>query len=123
MGVVVLQVIGTKKCPETRKAIRFCKEHSIEFHFVDLVARNLSDGEWNNIFQVVEPKSLIDENSAYYKKEGYAWRAYDPEEELDSVLNSSKRPYCVISKRLQSVTMSSFCKHFRSLHDPLFSIG
>ncbi len=82
MGVVVLQVIGTKKCPETRKAIRFCKEHSIAFHFVDLVARRLSDGEWNNIFQVVEPKSLIDENSAYYKKEGYAWRAYDPEEEL-----------------------------------------
>jgi arsenate reductase len=78
----VLQVIGTQKCSETRKSIRFCKEHSIDFQFVDLLARNLSDGEWNNIFQVIDGAFLIDENSTYYKKEGYAWRAYDPEEEL-----------------------------------------
>lgn len=78
----MLQIIGTKKCPETRKSIRFCKEHSIDFQFVDLIARNLSDGEWDNIFHGIEGANLIDEDSAYYKKEGYAWRAYDPEEEL-----------------------------------------
>jgi arsenate reductase-like glutaredoxin family protein len=82
MEECVLQVIGTKKCPATRKSIRFCKEHLIQFQFVDLGARNLSDGEWNNIFQAINPKSLIDEKSAFYKKEGYAWRSYDPEEEL-----------------------------------------
>jgi arsenate reductase-like glutaredoxin family protein len=78
----VLQIIGTKKCPDTRKALRFCKERSIPCQFVDLGERKLSDGEWKKIFAAHRPQSLIDEQSAYYKKEGYAWRAYEPEEEL-----------------------------------------
>jgi arsenate reductase-like glutaredoxin family protein len=78
----VLQIIGTKQCKETRKAIRFCKERSIAYQYVDLKQRSLSPGEWDRILSKVEPRALIDEQSSYYSKEGYAWREFDAQEEL-----------------------------------------
>ncbi len=78
----MLQIIGTRKCAETRKALRFCKERSIEHQFVDLNERRLSDGEWKKIFQALDPHALIDDTSSYYVKQGYAWREYNSQEEL-----------------------------------------
>ena len=78
----MLQIIGTKKCPETRKAMRFCKERSIGHQFVDLHERELAEGEWKKIFLAVPSQSLVDENCSYFAKEGYAWREFDAEEEL-----------------------------------------
>ncbi len=78
----MLQIIGTTQCKETRKAIRFCKERSIDHQFVDLKQRALSPGEWESILSRVAAQTLIDEQSSYYRKEGYAWREYDAQEEL-----------------------------------------
>ena len=82
MEKIVYQIIGTKKNSETKKAIRYCKERSIPFHFVDLNERSLSDGELQNIFRVVDPLDMIDTNSSTYKKRGYAYMEFDPIEEL-----------------------------------------
>ena len=81
-GVAVLQIIGYKSCPESRKALRFCKEAGIEHQFVDLKERELSKGEWTKIFAKFAGETLINIESSYYKKEGYAWRSYDAKEEL-----------------------------------------
>ncbi len=78
----MLQIIGTKKCKETAKAIRFCKERNLAFQFVDLGQRTLSDGEWKSLFLQHAPLSFLDEESALYKKGGYAYRVFDPAEEL-----------------------------------------
>lgn len=78
----MIQIIGTKKCKETLKAIRACKERGIAFQMVDLNERELSIGEWNNIFQHYEAQSLIDENSKIYKKKGFSYMVYDAKEEL-----------------------------------------
>ncbi|NCC64767.1 MAG: hypothetical protein EOM15_08940 [Spirochaetia bacterium] len=78
----MVQIIGTKKCKETAKAIRACKERKLPYQFVDLQERELSEGEWRSIFLAYDPASLIDESSAYYKKEGYSYRSYDSQEEL-----------------------------------------
>lgn len=78
----MLQIIGIKSSNESRKALRFCKERSIAHQFVDLKERPLSKGEWVKIFSAVEPLSLIDTESSYYKKEGYSFREFDPIEEL-----------------------------------------
>lgn len=78
----MLQIIGYKSCNQTKKAIRFCKERSIDFQFVDLNERELSLGEWNKIFSSLRDTSLIDTESKYYKKEGYSWREYNEQEEL-----------------------------------------
>ena len=78
----MIQIIGTKKCKETAKAIRSCKERNIAFQFVDLGQRTLSDGEWRSLFNAYSAEDLLDEASAYFIKEGYAWRSYDAAEEL-----------------------------------------
>jgi len=78
----VIQIIGTKKDRETGKAIRFCKERSIAYQFVDLSQRALSAGEWASLFAFYEPASLIDRKSASYTKGGYEHRIFDAKEEL-----------------------------------------
>lgn len=78
----MIQIIGTKKSKETAKAIRALKERGIDYQFVDLNERELSDGEWNNIFQHYEPDSLIDTTSKIYKKKGFSYMVYDAKEEL-----------------------------------------
>lgn len=77
-----IQIIGTKKCGDTKKAIRFFQERGIKYHFVDLAERDLSPGEWDNIFRQFPPADLVDEQSGAYKKKGLAWMDYDPREEL-----------------------------------------
>ena len=89
---VVLQIIGTKKCPGTRKALRFCKERTIEHQFVDLDERKLSLGEWEQVFRVVDAGDLVDTESAYYKKEGYFWREYTASQELQDHPQLLKTP-------------------------------
>lgn len=82
MKNTVCQIIGTKKNSDTKKAIRYCKERSIPFHFVDLHERFLSVGELQNIFSAVAPIDMIDTDSTVYKKRGYAFMEFDPMEEL-----------------------------------------
>ena len=96
----MLQIIGTKGCRETRKAIRFCKERSIAHQVVDLHQRALSDGEWESIFRSANATSLIDEESSYYRREGYAWREFDAEEELREHPELLKTPILRLSGRV-----------------------
>lgn len=96
----MLQIIGTKKCPETRKVLRFCKERSIAHQFVDLNERGLSDGEWEKVFHSLDPASLVDDQSKFFQKEGYAWRAYDPVEELKEHVQLLKTPLLKYKQRV-----------------------
>jgi arsenate reductase-like glutaredoxin family protein len=77
-----MQIIGTRKCKETAKALRFCKERSIDCQFVDLGRRSLSPGEWDSIFSGADETALLDTASPYYVKNGYAYREFSVREEL-----------------------------------------
>ncbi len=77
-----IQIIGTKKCNSTKKAIRFFKERNVPFYFVDLQERSLSDGELRNIIRKINPEDLVDTDSKIYKKKGYAYMEYDALEEI-----------------------------------------
>lgn len=48
-----IQVFGTKKCNDTKKAQRFFKERGIKFQFVDLNEKGLSKGELRSVCQAV----------------------------------------------------------------------
>ena len=78
----MLQIIGTRKCKETAKALRACKERSLPCQFINLAERSLSDGEWNSLFQAISDDDLLDTSSAYYTKEGYTYRSFSIQEEL-----------------------------------------
>ena len=40
-----IQIFGTLKCQDTKKAQRYFKERRIPFQFIDLAERGLSKGE------------------------------------------------------------------------------
>ena len=77
-----IQIIGTKKCRETRRAIRFFKERRIGFHLVDLSQRAVSPGELDNILRRISPEALLDKDGSSYKKRGMAYKLFDIREEI-----------------------------------------
>ena len=44
-----IQIFGTKKCSDTRKAERFFKERGIKYQFVDMKEKGMSKGEFNSV--------------------------------------------------------------------------
>ena len=46
-----IQIFGTKKCIETKKAERFFKERGIKYQFVDMKKKGMSKGEFNSVAQ------------------------------------------------------------------------
>ena len=48
-----IQIFGTKKSSDTRKAERFFKERGIKFQFIDMKEKELSKGEFNSVMQAV----------------------------------------------------------------------
>ena len=46
-----IQIFGTKKCKDTRKAERFFKERGIKFQFVDINEKGMRRGEFNSVAQ------------------------------------------------------------------------
>ena len=58
-----IQIFGTKKSSDTRKAERFFKERGIRFQSVDLKEKGLSKGELQSVVQAVGGlDALIDQN-------------------------------------------------------------
>ena len=58
-----IQIFGTRKSFDTKKAERYFKERSIKYQFIDLLDKVLNKGEFNSVCQALggyEP--LIDEN-------------------------------------------------------------
>ena len=59
-----IQIFGTKKSADTRKAERFFKERRIRFQYVDLNEKGLSKGELTSVMQAVGGlDKLIDEKA------------------------------------------------------------
>ena len=58
-----IQIFGTKKNSDTRKAERFFKERGVKFQYVDLKEKTLSKGEFNSVMQAVGGvDAMIDPN-------------------------------------------------------------
>ncbi|MGL4771982.1 MAG: arsenate reductase family protein [Clostridium sp.] len=63
-----IQIFGTKKCFDTKKAERFFKERKINFQFIDLKEKALSKGELQSVKKSIGLEALINKNSKDYKK-------------------------------------------------------
>ena len=58
-----IQIFGTKKCNETKKAQRYFKERGIRFQFIDMNEKMISKGEFRSVCQAIGGlEKLIDEN-------------------------------------------------------------
>lgn len=55
-----VQVFGTRKSSDTRKALRFFAERRVKVHFVDLAERAASAGELRRFIQKFGAEALLD---------------------------------------------------------------
>ncbi len=67
-----VQVFGTQKNQDTRRALRFWSERRIKVHFVDLKERAASRGELQRFVQRFGLTALIDKASRRYADLGLA---------------------------------------------------
>jgi len=77
-----IQIFGTNKCNDTKKAQRFFKERGINFHFRDLTEKGVSQGELDNIKRAFDLDELINKEGKQYKKRNLEYMKYNVEEEL-----------------------------------------
>ena len=71
-----VQVFGTKKSAETRKALRFFAERRMKTHFVDLQERAASRGELVRFAQKFGVAALVDEESRRFDELGLRTARY-----------------------------------------------
>jgi arsenate reductase-like glutaredoxin family protein len=73
---VNIQIFGTRKCADTRKAERFFRERGIPFAAIDLTRKGPSPGELRAVAaRAGGMEALIDRESDRYRKKGLAYAA------------------------------------------------
>lgn len=80
-----IQIFGTKKCKNTRKAERYFKERNISYQFIDLTIKGLSKGELNSIRKFIDLKDLINTEGKEYQSSNLRYIIHNTE---DIVLNN-----------------------------------
>src|SRR5918998_1600323 len=65
-----VQIFGTKKSADTRKAQRFFAERRVKVHFVDLAERAASLGELRRFAQKFGAQALVDRDSKRFAELG-----------------------------------------------------
>lgn len=85
-----IQIFGTKKCNDTKKAERFFKERGIKYQFIDMKEKGLSKGEFNSVATIIGGiDNMIDENSK--DKDTLALIKYIVKEDrLDKILENQQ---------------------------------
>jgi arsenate reductase-like glutaredoxin family protein len=70
-----IQIFGTRKCKDTRKAERWFKERRIPVAVIDLNERGMSRGEIDSVAARVGIEALIDREGARYRDRGLKYAA------------------------------------------------
>jgi arsenate reductase (glutaredoxin) len=79
---VNIQIFGTLKCQETKKAQRYFKERGIPFQFINLSEKGLSKGELNSVKAAVGIDNLVDRTGKEYARLNLQYLTHDIEDEL-----------------------------------------
>lgn len=85
-----IQIFGTKKCFDTKKAERYFKERNVKYQFIDMKEKGMSKGEYNSVKQAVGGlEAMLDEKCK--DKDLLALIKYISEEDKDEkVLENQK---------------------------------
>lgn len=82
-----VQIFGTKKNSDTRKALRFFAERRVKTHFVDLAERAASLGELRRFSQKFGVEKLIDRDSKRFAELGLRTALYGEEKWLSILID------------------------------------
>lgn len=78
-----IQIFGTQKSSDTRKALRFFKERRVKVHFVDLKIRAASKGELTRFVQKFGIDSVLDRESKRFASLGLKTAHYSDKKWLE----------------------------------------
>lgn len=67
---MTVQIFGSKKSPDVRKAMRFFAERRITVHFVDFAERPMAKGELQRFVQKFGVQALVDRSGKRYAELG-----------------------------------------------------
>lgn len=81
-----VQIFGTRKSSDTRKALRFFAERRIKTHFVDLQERAASPGELRRFAQKFGVAALVDRGSRRFAELGLHAAGLSDERWLDRLV-------------------------------------
>jgi arsenate reductase len=81
-GQLEVQILGTRKHGDTRKAERFFKERRVKIHFMDFAVRAPSAGELKRFAQPFGVEALIDRQSKRFAELGLGPARYGEEKWL-----------------------------------------
>lgn len=85
-----IQIFGTKKCFDTKKAERYFKERNIKYQLIDLKEKGMSKGEYTSVKQAVGGLDVM-LNDDYKDKDALALIKYIAAEDRDEkVLENQK---------------------------------
>ncbi len=87
MLAMEVQIFGTNKSQETKRAQRFFAERRVKVHFVDLRERAASKGELQRFAQKFGLTALIDKTSRRYQDLGLGAVRYTDERWLETLVN------------------------------------
>ncbi len=85
-----IQVFGTKKSADTRKAERFFKERGIRFQFVDLTQKGLSKGEFESVARAVGGMEAMLDPNTKDKKTLTLIQYLVPDQQLEKILENQQ---------------------------------
>ena len=63
-----IQIFGSSKSFDSKKAERWFKERRIKYQYIDLVSKGLSPGEYRSIRQKLKPEQLINTKCRAYEE-------------------------------------------------------
>ena len=87
---IQVQVFGTRKSADTRKALRFFSERRVTTHFVDVLERPPSPGELRRFVERLGARALLDETSRPYRDAGLAHLRMDDAEIIQRLLADNR---------------------------------
>lgn len=77
-----VQIFGTNKCFDTKKAMRYFKERNIKYQFIDMKEKGMSNGEYQSVKQAVGGlEAMLDEKCK--NKDALALVKYISEDDRD----------------------------------------
>jgi arsenate reductase (glutaredoxin) len=86
-GSMEVQVFGTRKSADTRKALRFFAERRVKTHFVDLNERAASLGELTRFVQKFGLERLIDRESKRFADLGLSHARLSDQRWIEKLLD------------------------------------
>ena len=82
-----VQIFGTNKSQDTKKALRFFKERGIKPQFVDLKERDIAPGELKRFVQKAGLNALLDTGGKAYERSGLEYLRVGDEELMQKLID------------------------------------